>query len=55
MCEINNLKPILDVSTRWNSTYDIIEIALILKETLIFTAASDKDLKNYIITDERLD
>jgi hypothetical protein len=29
------LKPILDVATRWNSTADMLDRALILKEALI--------------------
>ncbi|GBB92155.1 hypothetical protein RclHR1_19720001, partial [Rhizophagus clarus] len=43
---IDDLKPIQDVSTRWNSTHNMIERAL------TFTAASDKNLKNCVITDD---
>ena len=34
--KIKDLKPILDVQTRWNSTYDIINRALLLKEVNLF-------------------
>jgi len=33
---INDLKPILDVPTRWNSTYDMVNRALQLKEVNLF-------------------
>ncbi|CAB4377007.1 unnamed protein product [Rhizophagus irregularis] len=50
--EISNLKVVLDMSTRWNSTFDMINRALYLKEALNSLALSEKDLKNFVIMDD---
>ncbi|CAB4421281.1 unnamed protein product [Rhizophagus irregularis] len=50
--EISNLKVVLDVSTRWNSTFDMINRALYLKEALNSLVLSEKDLKNFVIMDD---
>jgi len=50
MLDHSNL--ILDVETRWNSTYLMIERAIKMKEPLHLTIASIKELTNLTITDE---
>ena len=43
--EKNAKKPILDVDTRWGSTYDMIERALELKDIIQDLGSINKDLK----------
>ncbi|CAG8683052.1 985_t:CDS:2, partial [Funneliformis mosseae] len=50
--QINDLKPILDVSTRWKLTYNMIQRALILRNALEPIILSDCELKKDILTDE---
>ncbi|CAB4488760.1 unnamed protein product [Rhizophagus irregularis] len=51
--DINNLKPILDIPTRWNSTFDMIKKALQLKVVLEYIVFQDKDLKKYTFSEEK--
>ncbi|CAB5205209.1 unnamed protein product [Rhizophagus irregularis] len=54
-CTAVNIKPlelIPDVSTRWNSTDDMITRALELKQPLHNTVSADKDLRKYILSEE---
>src|SRR6185437_11074279 len=51
-CQINNinaLKPIIDVPTRWNSTCEMIERALKLQSVLDAFARAERDLNHYIL------
>ncbi|CAB5175595.1 unnamed protein product [Rhizophagus irregularis] len=54
-CTAVNIKPlelIPDVSTRWNSTDDMITRALELKQPLHNIVSADKDLRKYILSEE---
>jgi hypothetical protein len=53
-CELSStkyLKPILDVDTRWNSTYDMLERALYLKMPIKYLCSQDLSLKELLIDD----
>lgn len=49
--EIDYLKPILDVQTRWNSTFEMLKRALKLKEALILLWNSNSILNSYSVTE----
>jgi hypothetical protein len=46
LLKCNNLAPIIDVSTRWNSTFDMIERALCLQRAIEAFLLVDDDLHN---------
>lgn len=50
--EISKLELIPDIRTRWNSTEFMIERALKLKEPLSNLTSYDKDLNDYIFSEE---
>ncbi|CAG8819721.1 4432_t:CDS:1, partial [Dentiscutata erythropus] len=53
ICEINNmevLKPILDVATRWNSSYEMVEWALKLQNMLDAIIHAKGDLNDNVLT-----
>ncbi|GBC52400.2 zinc finger BED domain-containing protein RICESLEEPER 2-like [Rhizophagus irregularis DAOM 181602=DAOM 197198] len=53
-CIALNIKPlelIPDVKTRWNSTHNMIERAIILREPLYNFAVTDKELLSYVLND----
>jgi len=55
LCPIHNiriLKPILDVPTRWNSTYEMCARALVLRIVLDAISRTDLDLRQYILSEE---
>jgi hypothetical protein len=53
ICEMNNmevLKPILDVTTRWNSSCEMIERALKVQNVLDAVARTEGELNNNVLT-----
>ncbi|CAG8458310.1 8694_t:CDS:2 [Diversispora eburnea] len=40
--EVNNLKPILDVAAQWNSTFEMISIALKMRTEILIKKAAEK-------------
>lgn len=51
VCNVGYLTPKIDVSTRWNSTYEMIERASQLKKPLLALCSSVKSLRSFIITE----
>ncbi|CAG8570633.1 12996_t:CDS:2 [Ambispora leptoticha] len=49
--KISLLKPILDIATRWNSTFDMCERAIVLQIALDSMALAEVDLQQYILND----
>lgn len=54
-CQIHNLsqlKPILDVSTRWNSTFEMCNRAVKLQEVLDSVALAETDSRQYVLSED---
>jgi hypothetical protein len=49
--DIKKIRPVLDVSTRWNSTFKMLEAAMELKDPLMMHIAADPDLRRYALSD----
>ncbi|GBC19616.2 zinc finger BED domain-containing protein RICESLEEPER 2-like [Rhizophagus irregularis DAOM 181602=DAOM 197198] len=49
---LKELQLILDVKTRWNSTHNLLERALKMREALDAIARSDKELQNFELSDD---
>lgn len=51
VCGIKSLSPSIDVSTRWDSTCDIIYLGLRMQKALILLCITNKALNKFIISD----
>ena len=51
----NKLKPILDVSTRWNSTFEMCNRAIELRIVLDSVALAESDSRSYILSEDEWD
>ncbi|GBB87371.1 hypothetical protein RclHR1_13820001 [Rhizophagus clarus] len=52
---LKELSHILDVRTWWNSTFDMLSHAFMMREAIDAMVNSDKDLRNFEITDDEWD
>ncbi|CAG8664577.1 1117_t:CDS:2, partial [Ambispora gerdemannii] len=52
IANFKNLNLILDVKTRWNSTYDMLNRAFEMREVIDVTASLDKELRNFELIDD---
>lgn len=52
MTGIKFLSPKIDVCTRWNSTYDMLKVALLLKPALISLFQSNTAFHMYLLSEE---
>lgn len=55
LCQMDYLAPILDVATRWNSTYAMIQRAAKLKAPLTALCSSEKSLQQFLLTKTEYD
>lgn len=55
LCGVDYLVPKIDVSTRWNSTFEMLERASKLKKPLLALCSSIKTLRPFIITESEWD
>ena len=49
---IEELKPILDVSTRWNSTFEMCNRAVMLQTVLDTVTLAETDLRQHVLNDD---
>jgi hypothetical protein len=50
--DVRKIKPVLDVATRWNSTYHMIDKAVELRTPLTMLISTDADLQPFLLSDE---
>jgi hypothetical protein len=55
LCSIDFVKPVLDVVTRWNSTYDMLSVAIRLKPALNSLLSSQTDLQKHMLSQDEWD
>jgi hypothetical protein len=49
---VKKIKPVLDVATRWNSTYYMIDKAIELRTPLTMIISTDADLQPFLLSDD---
>jgi hypothetical protein len=53
--DVKKIKPVIDIPTRWNSTFYMLESAFELKAPLMMHITTDPDLRQYALSDEEWD